>query len=597
MRELFKKDIRLFVRDRKNLLLVLLTPVVIMVILGNVFSGTTKEEFLKNIRLGYCSDDPSFTFPYPFTLLTYPTGCTEKMNASVLGGRMRGAITIPADFTSSIREGHGSEIELYVDNAKPQTAFAIATAMEAFVNVMNEQIGVTFISEAWAKLRDLDISLAFAADHLDGAKRAALLLDVRTQNLSTNMDIVNISAAYDLVDKTEHHVNETLHTLNISAAVLPSLNITSLTIGPTPTLQNLSDTYDTMCVVCNESCTLPNIVCASINLSLAAATEALRQQQLSLLNRLNNLTSTLNQTTLLIGEYRGAANGVLAAARENVSAFDAAVAAVRSHLAAIDEAQTNAKRQLSDIAQLTHNYTQEIIALQEQLNATARFLSVYTKRDPRNIVRAVTLRASDTFPGDRPFSFMAPGIVVIVLMLITFLIASQAMVAERKAGTMMRNILSPMPLALFLLQKLLFLLLLCGVQLSLMVGVILLFGVVFPQSLVLLGVLLIVSLFLVSLGMLLGALSPSENTALLSSLVLSIPFMFLSGVFFAFESMPSQMALLGTYSPVTMAVSLLGSVVIYKVPLNSLHVSVLLGLAVFFFGCTYLLVKRSPTIE
>lgn len=526
---LLKKDFLLFTRDRKNVFLVILTPVIIMITLGNVFSGTTKEEFLKNIKLGYCSEDREFQFVYPFALLTYPENCKEKTKEAVRNGKMRGAILIPKTFTSNIKEGYGSELFITVDNAKPQTAFAITTAIEAMVNAMNEQIGVSFIQEAWNNLKDLDKKLIFAAEHLETAKQAAFLLQGSTTNFSKHAEIINISTAYALVDHAQREVNSTLQNMNFTN--LPPINITTY-----PLLQEYN----------------------------------------------NAMMQGNDQLAVLI---------------QNISSLEKITERIREEIEEIDNAQQNVKVQLDKISALTASYATEVSILQANINQTAHFLAIYTKRDPKNIVRAVAVKTEETFPETRPFPVMAPGIIIIVLMLITFLTASTTLVTERKSGTMMRNILSPVPLHMFLLEKIIFLLLLCAIQIVLMLIVVAFFDVFFTFSVQVFGIFLLASLFLVTGGLLLGAIARSENTALLSSLVISIPLMFLSGVFFAFESMPKEMAFLGANSPITLIISLLESIHLYHTLPYYPFIEIILGTILVFFVFIYLIIKKNAAIE
>jgi ABC-type multidrug transport system permease subunit len=51
--------------------------------------------------------------------------------------------------------------------------------------------------------------------------------------------------------------------------------------------------------------------------------------------------------------------------------------------------------------------------------------------------------------------------------------------------------------------------------------------------------------------------------------ILSIPMLFLSGVFFPFETMPGIMASLGNALPITMGIKALGSVLIYQKTISS----------------------------
>jgi ABC-2 type transport system permease protein len=60
-----------------------------------------------------------------------------------------------------------------------------------------------------------------------------------------------------------------------------------------------------------------------------------------------------------------------------------------------------------------------------------------------------------------------------------------------------------------------------------------------------------------SIGLLIGSLSENENVAILFSLMLSLPFLFLSGTFFPLELMPGYIQLTSRIIPLRNEVRLL----------------------------------------
>jgi len=77
-------------------------------------------------------------------------------------------------------------------------------------------------------------------------------------------------------------------------------------------------------------------------------------------------------------------------------------------------------------------------------------------------------------------------------------------------------------------------------------------------------VILVYSAAFIGIGMAIATFAESENTAMLTSLVLSIPMLFLCGVFFPFEIMPQLMVKIGSALPITMGIRALDSVLIYR---------------------------------
>jgi ABC-2 type transport system permease protein len=81
---------------------------------------------------------------------------------------------------------------------------------------------------------------------------------------------------------------------------------------------------------------------------------------------------------------------------------------------------------------------------------------------------------------------------------------------------------------------------------------------------------------------------------MLLSLVLSIPMLFLCGIFFPFESMPALMVRLGGALPITMGIRALESVLIYQEGFRAIigYLLPLLLYGIAGLGIAYLLLRK-----
>ena len=100
-------------------------------------------------------------------------------------------------------------------------------------------------------------------------------------------------------------------------------------------------------------------------------------------------------------------------------------------------------------------------------------------------------------------------------------------------------------------------------------------------TLFVLQTLVLLLLSFISIGVVIAIYSESEATAFLASLVVGLPLLFLSGILFPFEFMPSSIALIGQAFPLTQAVLSMQSVILYKSP-QAVGFSILLIYAVVF---------------
>ncbi|VXD16314.1 ABC transporter permease [Marinoscillum sp. 108] len=148
--------------------------------------------------------------------------------------------------------------------------------------------------------------------------------------------------------------------------------------------------------------------------------------------------------------------------------------------------------------------------------------------------------------------YFVPGLIAILLMLVSAMMTSISIAREKETGTMEVLLASPMKPAQIILAKVV-----PYVLLSFLDAVLILtlgkfvFGVPILGSLgLLLGVTLLFILLALSLGILISTVSPNQQTALLLSLMgLMLPTILLSGFIFPIENMPLLLQVISNIIP------------------------------------------------
>ncbi|MBU0461665.1 MAG: ABC transporter permease [Nanoarchaeota archaeon] len=622
---MLEKDLRLFLRDQRTVLLIILTPILIMLILGNVFSGSSSLESITGVTIAVCNlDKQELDLSIPIFDIAYTTpssNCESLLKEKVKRGELRGAIIIPSNFSSNIQLGYGSTIKLYIDSSKSQTAIVTSDAMKAYVQELNERIGVSFIEEAWKNLNRLNLRLKYALENMAVAKKTAEDIQVMTQSLLDALNKINTTGIYEAVDGMEERLDQIDKLLNSTESVLAiTNNITDYESAVNSSINSLSritdllntsletdasqlrEVYDTVCAI--EAPSLPLTMCEEINSTIddmEASIAQIDSARQTLLNSSSELrTVVLTDTFAEMERYDAALTAGLDQVnqiKKEVNTSQSQLEFVREQVALVEQIKLDTTRELEKTNDIVKNYTQDIIDISNEINQTTLVLDQYTSRDPRSIVSAVTLNEEKVYGDKTYFQFLFPGLLSVILMFITLFIASAAIVSERKSGTMARNFLAPLPIPLFLLQKVLYLLILAVIQLLLMFIIALFFGVRFAFSWPLCLIAMIVSVTFICLGMFIGALSKTENTALLTSLVLGLPMLFLSGLFFPFEIMPEFMKSIGTNLPLTLSTINMERLITYNTAIDYGVVWKLLITSALLFLFTYLLVKRKPMAD
>ena len=89
--KLIKKDLKLFKRDRRTLVLITIAPVLILLILGNVFGQTTSSKSITGLKLGLCDldkEDNEILLPFS-EIENLGENCSDAAREKVAKGKIR----------------------------------------------------------------------------------------------------------------------------------------------------------------------------------------------------------------------------------------------------------------------------------------------------------------------------------------------------------------------------------------------------------------------------------------------------------------------------------------------------------------------------
>jgi len=185
------------------------------------------------------------------------------------------------------------------------------------------------------------------------------------------------------------------------------------------------------------------------------------------------------------------------------------------------------------------------------------------------------------------FQFVAPGIIAMVVM-ISY---------EKDMGTLDGMLVAPINRLSIILGKVMaqtirgmlqgFIILLLAV---------ILFGVVVQGNILLVVALIVLTVFsFVGLGILITSFTDKEETATMVMMTLMFPMMFLSGVFFPLQQMPSYMQTFAHFLPLTYATTALRKVMVLgaDIPAVATEITILVGFGVILLMIAVPMFKRA----
>ncbi|PIQ28555.1 ABC transporter permease [bacterium (Candidatus Blackallbacteria) CG17_big_fil_post_rev_8_21_14_2_50_48_46] len=204
---------------------------------------------------------------------------------------------------------------------------------------------------------------------------------------------------------------------------------------------------------------------------------------------------------------------------------------------------------------------------------------------------AVEIRPKTLFnPELKSRNFMIPGLLGVIMQLVTVMLTAFSIVREREKGTLEQLIVTPVNPAQVILGKLSPYFLIGLLNMLMVIGLmVFLFGVPIAGSLALLmGLSVFFILASLGIGLLISTVSQNQVQALQFTLLVFLPSMMLSGFIFPRESMPWLISSLGLLIPLTYFVEILRGIVLRGVGLEALWQHVI---PVILFGLVLIVVS------
>ena len=182
-----------------------------------------------------------------------------------------------------------------------------------------------------------------------------------------------------------------------------------------------------------------------------------------------------------------------------------------------------------------------------------------------------------------------PGVMAMVLLLVSAMMTSVTIAREKETGTMDVLLVSPLNQMQILFGKITPYLLISFLNgcLIIALGVFLLHIPLHGSLLLLLAETLLFIFLALSIGLLISSITDSQLVAMFASLVVMLmPTIFLSGFIFPIESMPRPLQLISTIIPAKYFIDIVKGVMIKGVGLSILwpQTLTLVGMAIFFIG-------------
>lgn len=611
------KEILEVSHDRTMLAVLVVFPIFIMLFIGSSFRsmdinglsvgvvGPQNSSFSAMLLSGLNQSNA-------FNLLEFPD--ENSAMAAFRNGQLKAVIVIPQDFETELAMGNGSRITIVVDNSDLSLEQSVMAAMSAVVQASSANITVSYVSQAWKELSDLNASAASLSGEIAASRTNMNQTKARLDGIRESMDQINISgleaslvqaqastasledmlaaqkeALISATESNQEFLNQTSYVMqnaseslneSIAAVADTHAKLASQTQSLNQSATELGTAIEGLSAIRNGS--NDTVLDAALDLDIMSL-QSLQNTTVSQMKdaqnetmMLESLNSTLMGFRQSLSDYSGTLSeamaenntGAILDAMDNASAqiesLNATFASATGEVAQLQSVMQEAKDAMSDMDTTLDSAINQTASFDSLILSLSNTVAEQTAKDPERIASPLAIDVQNQYVRTSFVDFMMPQVIAVSLLFSCLLLSSISFVREKTGNTIVRALMTPLGLPNLVLGKIISMVLLSLVQVGIILVVAVLgFGVSPPLNYItLLEGITISALVLSSIGILVGFYAKTESAAIQTCLLIAIPMLFLGNIIFSPDLLPNYTQILQELLPLAHITSIFKIVLI-----------------------------------
>ncbi len=520
---IIKKNFKLLIRSKASAFIVLLGPLIVILLVGLVFSTKTSYE----LSIGYYSpEDNNLTRSFVQALQNQDfyvhafeseQACVKKIE----DGLIHTCVVFPEGF--AITE-EAQDLRFLVDYSRMNLVYKVIDSVSEVLELESEEVSYSLtqvlLSSINKTLEDVSSELLL----LEEKKPLLNLLLLDLSKAEEYSESMKLEMGVDILD-----VDEDVTTLNKSLADMQEQSL--LLINQTNDLLELID--DCGCLDENETAELEEEVDELINSTLKLHNST-SDDLAGLYNSLSDLGKSLEE----LGEDLEQSRALNQNTQSRIE---------------------SAKDKLVEVQAFISN-------LESRLEQTRQSLEGIAITRAETIVSPVNTRIEPITAEDSKAIFTFPFLLVLMIMFVALLLSSTLIIFEKKSKAFFRNQISPPRRGLFLLTTFLTSLITLLFQVLIILGLANLFLSInlFKNTLMSLVIVTATITFFILLGMLIGYLFSTQEGVIMTDIVLAAVFLFLSNLVVPLESLAPWLTNVIQFNPYVLASEVLRKALLFS---------------------------------
>lgn len=549
IKTLFVKNAKQMWRDKVRILSLLLFPLIMIGLFGSAVGSETTglptgvvytedSEITQQVLQGFHA---AKTFQVKTRV-----GSIQAGKELISEGKIDTLIIIPSDTQERVNSGKSVTIKVMVDEANPQISQTALVASREVIQKVSTQLSASLIQglqQNLAKISQYLHNLETSTQKVTGAiqtQRETLNQAVRTLNQGSS-SLEDISSS---LKKVEDNLGKLSQDGNFSVQTSPG-NLSSLK----------QSVYHTELLTRNIE-GIPPEKKKMIMQNLTVLEQGINQVE----NTLQNYSSMVSNLTQTVEKIK-----------TGTQSTQEAIGKIQSGTKNVNRGLKRTENTLQQVEGLSEQISENVKKIGEEIGETGDNLQEATKDDPEFLSNPLQYARKVVYgKGLEYIDFLAPGIIAFTIFTGAVMGLGTAIAGERETGSLTRLFLTPTSSMTIVLGTGLF-----YTCFEFLRALLLLLASIWLFDLTVMGSFSLVLLVMgitaagsVGLGLFFSSILKSEEQFRALSMVVVMPMMFISGVFFPVQNMPGWLQTLSQGMPLRYAAEALRGIMVKDLSLR-----------------------------
>ena len=263
----------------------------------------------------------------------------------------------------------------------------------------------------------------------------------------------------------------------------------------------------------------------------------------------------------------------------------------------LDASKTNSLSKISEINVDISSLNLQLQTIRDATDSIITRIDAISVTDVDSIVSPIKTVTKPISKEETHINYLFPTLIMMVVMFVSILLSSITVIREKTSSAFFRNFISPTNSVVFVFATYLTNILIVILQLAIVFGVMASFNPALSSTLINISLaLLVITTTFILLGMIIGYVFSSEETATIGSISLGTILLFFSNTIIPLETLPTTFRQIANYNIFVIGESIIRKIILFESSLKGISKELyLLGAYILIFIVVIFVIYRAST--